>query len=316
MKKKRWLFLNISSVLLLAFTVTIYSSPAHAVIVRGSFTGTITSSYDETDYVGKGSGSGVLNGFEIAGIIQYDTSIAPSDSDPSEFKGYYLIADDSIVWMPLIDFSIDGVPVPVPTFPSPITTRDADQLLIIENNDEEDDYVNIFRDLDYSGGGRTIDYGISISLTKGSSIISDSIPLEINLEEFLGNDGSFNVMDTGTGVLVSGSFTLHSLQLSPSNSLEAIQNIISFLDSSVADGTLTGCGPGHSAQGRLIAFRNMLETVSDLIQSGEIATACEQLMDAYSRADGLERPPEFVTGPAASILAEMMLDLIAILGCY
>jgi hypothetical protein len=94
-----------------------------------------------------------------------------------------------------------------------------------------------------------------------------------------------------------------------------VQDILAFFDESVADGTLYGNGPGNSANARKGALRNMIKAVGDLIEDGAIVQACQQLMDAYSRTDGLERPPEFVTGPAASILAGMILDLMASLGC-
>jgi hypothetical protein len=59
----------------------------------------------------------------------------------------------------------------------------------------------------------------------------------------------------------------------------------------------------------------MLEAAGDLIDAGRTAEACQQLQDAYQRTDGLPRPPEFVAGPAASTLAQMILDLMAVLGC-
>lgn len=94
----------------------------------------------------------------------------------------------------------------------------------------------------------------------------------------------------------------------------SIADILAFFDASVADGTLVGNGPGKSADGRRDALRNMIEAAGDLIEDGAIGEAQRQLMNAYQRCDGLDRPPEFVAGTAAPTLAGMILDLIAELG--
>ncbi len=94
-----------------------------------------------------------------------------------------------------------------------------------------------------------------------------------------------------------------------------IDAILEFFDASVANGSLVGSGPGKSANGRRNALRNMIEAAGDLIDDGYIEEACQQLLDAYQRCDGLPRPPEFVAGPAASTLAQMILDLMGELDC-
>jgi hypothetical protein len=94
-----------------------------------------------------------------------------------------------------------------------------------------------------------------------------------------------------------------------------ITDILAFFDQSVADGTLYGNGPGKSDNGRKKAMRNKLKAAGDLIDGGYIDQACEQLLDAYQRCDGLPRPPEFVAGPARSTLAQMILNLMGDLGC-
>jgi hypothetical protein len=83
----------------------------------------------------------------------------------------------------------------------------------------------------------------------------------------------------------------------------------------VEDGSLTGDGPGNSAEHRLNALRNMIESAGYMIEQGQYEEACQQLMDVYRRVDGQPRPPDFVTGEAASQLAELILDLMADLGC-
>jgi beta propeller repeat protein len=95
---------------------------------------------------------------------------------------------------------------------------------------------------------------------------------------------------------------------------EQLAGILTFFDESVADGTLAGSGPGNSAKGRLGALRNMLEAAGDLIDEGRIDEATQQLQAAYLHVDGQPRPPDVVTGPAATELAIMIQQLISSLG--
>ena len=94
-----------------------------------------------------------------------------------------------------------------------------------------------------------------------------------------------------------------------------IADTLAFFDTSVADSTLVGNGPGKSADGRKGALRNMIELAGDLIEDGLYDEACEQLWDAYRKCDGEPIPPDFVTGSAASVLSEMITDLMAELAC-
>jgi hypothetical protein len=96
---------------------------------------------------------------------------------------------------------------------------------------------------------------------------------------------------------------------------QQIEDILAFIDDSVAAGTLHGEGPGKSAANRLNALKNMIEASGDLIVAGDTATACSQLQDAYQKTDGQPRPPDFVAGFAASGLAGMIENLRDSLGC-
>ena len=69
--------------------------------------------------------------------------------------------------------------------------------------------------------------------------------------------------------------------------------------SAVSDETLAGNGPGNSATNRMNTLYNMLFSAQDLIEAGDLVGACEQLMDAYNKCDGVPQPPDFVTGDAA-----------------
>jgi hypothetical protein len=90
-----------------------------------------------------------------------------------------------------------------------------------------------------------------------------------------------------------------------------IQGILDLFD----DPELCGNGPGNSAEGRKGALKNMIEAAGDLIEEGSTGEACQQLVDAYGRTDGLPRPPEFVGCAGAPVLAGMLIDLMAGLGC-
>jgi hypothetical protein len=94
-----------------------------------------------------------------------------------------------------------------------------------------------------------------------------------------------------------------------------MDKILEFFDDSVADGSLTGSGPGKSANGRLNALRNMLEMAAEFIFVGDIEDACGQLEACLKKCDGEPKPPEFVGGPSASDLMMMIEDLMSHLAC-
>ena len=116
----------------------------------------------------------------------------------------------------------------------------------------------------------------------------------------------------------SGQFQVPIAGLGVSTSVppqQQIADILAFFDAAAQQGSFTGNGPGNSGAGRRNALRNMLEAAGDLIQQGRIADACRQLQDALDRTDGDPRPPEFVTGPAASELTARIRELRTALGC-
>ena len=76
---------------------------------------------------------------------------------------------------------------------------------------------------------------------------------------------------------------------------------------------LTGSGPGNSAGNRFNALVDMIDAARGLIELGLIDDAREQLQSALLHTDGQPRPPDFVTGPAASALADRILQLLALL---
>lgn len=95
----------------------------------------------------------------------------------------------------------------------------------------------------------------------------------------------------------------------------SITEILVFFDSSLSAVTLEGNGRGNLARGRLKAMRNMLSRMGDLSGDKSIGRACRQLRNVYNRTDGGLKPPDFVKGPAALELANLILSLRASLAC-
>ena len=96
---------------------------------------------------------------------------------------------------------------------------------------------------------------------------------------------------------------------------QLIVGILEFFVVSADAGELVGSGPGKSALRRLESLRKMIQTAADLIESGLMEEACEQVQDIYSRTDGDPSVPDFVVGDATGELANRLLDLMAIMGC-
>ena len=97
--------------------------------------------------------------------------------------------------------------------------------------------------------------------------------------------------------------------------LVTIEDILTFFDESVDDGTLSGRGRGWLAKLRLCLMRQMLEIAGEFIEHDRINAACFMLQRAYLRTDGLPWPRDFVEGEATDKLADMIWDLRVGLGC-
>jgi len=110
----------------------------------------------------------------------------------------------------------------------------------------------------------------------------------------------------GTGVLAGGP---------PS---EQIAGILDAIETGISMGKILPAGNGRSGPGRLGAFINMIGVADDLIAGGDIAGACQQLLDAFRRTDGQSgkgEPPDFIAGDDASEVAGLIQQLRADLGC-
>lgn len=119
---------------------------------------------------------------------------------------------------------------------------------------------------------------------------------EFSAQIVITNGEQFNVPLYGTGV---------AAQPPPAS----IQDILYFMDASVANGSLEGAGSGNSADGRLNALRNMLVEASNLLSAGNLGGACTQLSAALQRCN------DFVQGTAQDDLKQMISELMSDLGC-
>lgn len=99
---------------------------------------------------------------------------------------------------------------------------------------------------------------------------------------------------------------------------DPIQEILEFIEKSVADGTLVPVKPGKPGEGQLGALTNMIETAGNLIEANDpnlLSDVCGQLHAALGKTDGQDPPPDFVTGEATAELAQRIEDLMVSLGC-
>ena len=89
------------------------------------------------------------------------------------------------------------------------------------------------------------------------------------------------------------------------------QDILDFLDASVADGTLVGRGAVPAvAEFRLDLMRTLLEVADLLVLEGQVDLARFFLELAYDFTDGQPQPLDLVEGQAAQELATKIQALI------
>jgi hypothetical protein len=99
------------------------------------------------------------------------------------------------------------------------------------------------------------------------------------------------------------------------SSEEQVDNILRLIDYAVEDGSLEASGPGNSTGGRLGALINMIERAEELIANDFVPEACQQLHDVKLKTDGESPPPDFVSGPKAVELEQLIQDLLDSLNC-
>ena len=129
------------------------------------------------------------------------------------------------------------------------------------------------------------------------------------LRIYNGNPFPYSVTLTGTGV-----------ELKPEQSrpldgsrfyLTQIEEIKSFIQTSIGDGLLEGTGNDNEADKRLKTLNKMLIVTSHLFENGHYEAARNKLITIHKKTDGQPSPKDFVTGANATILSSKIYELIA-----
>lgn len=117
------------------------------------------------------------------------------------------------------------------------------------------------------------------------------------------DEGLVEVVLTGTGMVVD---------IPPT---QLVADILAFFDAALENGTIIGYAPGkgNSACNRVRALRHMVEAAGVFVNTGDYASAIDQLEAVAKKTDGANRPPDFVVGEDVAILNAMVNDLIAAL---
>jgi len=93
--------------------------------------------------------------------------------------------------------------------------------------------------------------------------------------------------------------------------LAQIEEIKSFMQTSIGDDLLEGTGKGKEADKRLKTLNKMLIVTSHLFENGHFEAARNKLITIYKKTDGQPSPKDFVTGANAPELASKIDELIA-----
>jgi len=150
---------------------------------------------------------------------------------------------------------------------------------------------------DRSGNGNNIDL---------NNLIDPALGWELTYATSI-NDHGWIVGVMSKANYYSHAFLLVPITISPD---EQIQEILDFIETSVSEGTLEGVGPGKSADNRLNALINMLESTSDLIVGEYFDDAYAHLVDVLKKCDGQVPAPDFVSGEGREELAQMIMELM------
>ena len=111
----------------------------------------------------------------------------------------------------------------------------------------------------------------------------------------------------------AGDAFVAKIAIRPPTAAELAADLVAFVDTSIAAGTLVGLGPGASAPNRLSVVRHHIATASAFVAQGKSAPACSHLIDAYRKVEGTAH--DFAGGPAAAETRDRIIALRATLGC-
>lgn len=120
-----------------------------------------------------------------------------------------------------------------------------------------------------------------------------------------------------SGFFMDGCYTVANIGvLSAKRNRVKIGDIMGLFSSYVKQGEIVGVGKTPVAsEGKVRAFRNLLVTAESLIEINDIVGACQQIKDAHLKSDGQMPNYDYITGPAAPKLNEMIKSLMVDLRC-
>jgi hypothetical protein len=164
--------------------------------------------------------------------------------------------------------------------------------------------------------------GVSITLDAGTMVTTDTegyFEFEVNqVAAYLvtETDPAGYESTTPNEILVDVNTLGSDYQLDfgdalPLTPAEQITETIELLDDAVQSGDLEPAGNEKQADNRLASLISSLEAAQQAIADGNTEKALSKLTFALARCDGNDSPPDYVTGPAAEELGQMILDLIA-----
>jgi hypothetical protein len=130
-------------------------------------------------------------------------------------------------------------------------------------------------------------FGMPVNLTSINSVYRDRTPL------LFGNTLFFS-STRATGIEDEQAHDIYQASI--------LESVLAAVRKAIADGALTGIGPGASGNQRLNSWVNTL------------LHACNELQDAYSSIDGVS--PDVVTGSGAPALAAAIQAVRRQLGCF
>jgi hypothetical protein len=279
--------------------------------------------------LGKGGGEMKIRKLTIIGFIMF-LATSVSASITTDFS-----------WIPTTfvysaNTTIDGVEITLTTDTVPFTYGEGwdGRGAYIQNHESDLDpivtlhfsvpieNVRLFiEDLDYLPPyipDILTDFSVAPSIAGGDFGIRGGNTIQSYVNQGDGNLHWFNLNDDTISFKwyrnYGGGLWLSELEISFA-SPPTIEAILEFFDESVANNTLEGDGPGNSANSRLNAFRNMLESSFALINIGDIEGACLQLNNILLKCDGVSPPEDFVIGSSVTELNNMIMGLMSELGC-
>ncbi|MBW1801417.1 MAG: hypothetical protein JRJ85_11910 [Deltaproteobacteria bacterium] len=174
----------------------------------------------------------------------------------------------------------------------------------ITNLDSENPMM-VFLLLEDATGGFSIDFKM-IQLQPGQKVSVDVKYSPLNAGAYSGELILLYQNNQKETILLKGQGVEAAEQID-------IESVLMFFDQSRADGTLSGIGPGKSADKRLRALRNMIVHAGNLMDSGAFEEACGQLTVVLKKIDGAGSPKKFADfagGEAAPELAAMIEELL------